>query len=47
MNKYQVKIKLNGSITYVEVLATNAGRAKDFVLAQYGDKVVILQAILK
>lgn len=47
MNKYQVKIRLNGSITYVEVLAVNAGRAKDFVLAQYGHNVVILQAVVK
>ena len=43
MKMYKVKIRLNGSISYVEVLASSSGKAKDLVLAQFGDKITVLQ----
>lgn len=43
MKTYRVKIRLKGSISYVEVVATDAGRAKALVRAQYGDTVDILE----
>ena len=43
MRTYRVKIRLKGSISYVEVQASDAGRAKAFVHAQYGDSIDILE----
>ena len=35
MTAYNVKIRFNGSISYVTVNANSAGQAKALVLAQY------------
>ena len=42
MHPYSVKIRLNGSISYVTVNANSAGQAKQLVIAQYGDAVDVL-----
>ena len=42
MTAYSVKIRLQGSISYVTVNANSAGHAKKLVMAQYGDSVDIL-----
>ena len=44
MKIYRLKIRLNGSISYVEVQASDTGRAKAFVRAQYGVSIDILEA---
>jgi hypothetical protein len=43
MRLYKVKIRLKGSISYLEVLASSAGKAKELVLAQFGKQVTVLQ----
>mgnify|MGYP006291742873 CR=1 FL=1 len=43
MRTYRVKIRLKGSISYVEVVASDAGKAKALVRAQYGDSIDILE----
>ena len=47
LSNYTVKIRLNGNITYVDVLAVHAGQARNIVMSQYGHDVVVLQVILK
>lgn len=42
MTTYRVKIRFNGSISYVTVGASSAGQAKQLVLAQYGGQVDVL-----
>jgi hypothetical protein len=44
MTPYTVKIRFNGSISYVTVNANSAGQAKQLVLAQYGGSVDVLSA---
>jgi hypothetical protein len=44
MRTYLVKIRLNGSVSWVEVQAREGGQAKALVRAQYGDSVDILEA---
>ena len=44
MRTYQVKIRLKGSVSWVEVQANDGGHAKALVRAQYGDSVDILEA---
>lgn len=43
MHTYEVKFRLQGRISYVEVPARDAGHAKSIVLAQFGDAVTVLQ----
>jgi hypothetical protein len=42
MTTYNVKIRLNGRISYTTVTASSAGHAKQLVLAQYGGAVDVL-----
>jgi len=42
MTAYEVKIRLNGSVSYVTVNANSAGQAKQLVLAQFGGQVDVL-----
>ncbi len=42
MTAYRVKIRFNGSISYVTVNASSAGIAKQLVQAQYGPAVNVL-----
>jgi hypothetical protein len=42
MTAYRVKIRFNGSISYVTVNANSAGIAKQLVQAQYGPAVAVL-----
>jgi hypothetical protein len=42
MRTYLVKIRLHGSVSWVEVQARDGGHAKALVKAQYGDSVDIL-----
>jgi len=42
MTAYNVKIRFNGTISYVTVNANSAGQAKQLVLAQYGGQVDVL-----
>jgi hypothetical protein len=42
MTPYSVKIRFNGSVSYVTVNANSAGQAKQLVLAQYGGQVDVL-----
>ncbi len=44
MRTYLVKIRLNGSVSWVEVQANDGGHAKKLVQAQYGNSVDILEA---
>ena len=44
MRTYMVKIRLKGSVSWVEVQARDAGQAKALVRAQYGDSIDILEA---
>jgi hypothetical protein len=44
MTPYTVKIRFNGSISYVTVNANSAGQAKALVIAQYGGQVDVLSA---
>lgn len=44
MHPYTVKIRFNGSISYVTVNANSAGQAKQLVIAQYGGQVDVLGA---
>jgi len=44
MRTYMVKIRLKGSVSWVEVQARDAGQAKGLVRAQYGDSIDILEA---
>jgi hypothetical protein len=44
MRTYMVKIRLKGSVSWVEVQARDAGQAKALVWAQYGDSIDILEA---
>lgn len=44
MREYSVKIRLNGSLSYVTVRASSSGKAKEFVQAQYaGSSVTVLE----
>lgn len=42
MKTYSVKIRFNGSVSYVTVNASSAGQAKQLVLAQYSNQVDVL-----
>ncbi len=42
MTAYNVKIRFNGSISYVTVNASSSGVAKRLVQAQYGPAVTVL-----
>lgn len=42
MTAYTVKIRFQGTISYVTVNASSAGIAKQLVLAQYGGQVDVL-----
>ena len=44
MRSYIVKIRVKGSVSWVEVQARDAGQAKALVHAQYGGSVDILEA---
>jgi len=44
MRTYLVKIRLNGSVSWVEAQARDGGHAKALVKAQYGNSVDILEA---
>jgi hypothetical protein len=44
MQPYLVKIRLNGSVSWVEVVANSGGHAKALTRAQYGKSVDILEA---
>ena len=44
MRMYLVKIRLHGSVSWVEVQARDGGHAKALVRAQYGNSVDILEA---
>lgn len=44
MREYSVKIRLNGSLSYVTVRASSSGKAREFVQAQYaGSSVTVLE----
>ena len=44
MREYSVKIRLNGSLSYVTVRASSSGKANEFVQAQYaGSSVTVLE----
>ena len=40
--KYQVKIRFQGHISWVEADANNASQAKELVRQQYGPEVTVL-----
>jgi len=40
---FEVKIRLQGRVSYVEVTARDAAHARSLVAAQYGDVITILQ----
>jgi hypothetical protein len=42
--RYQVKIRFQGHVSWVEVDANGSDQAKALVRQQYGDKVVVLNA---
>jgi hypothetical protein len=42
--RYEVKIRFQGHISWVEVDANGNDQAKALVKAQYGEKVVVLNA---
>jgi hypothetical protein len=44
MHPYTVKIRFNGSVSYVTVNANSGGQAKQLVIAQYGGQVDVLSA---
>jgi ribosomal protein S16 len=41
---YDVKIKFEGTVSWVQVPAHDSGQAKRLVQEQYGDKVQVLEA---
>jgi hypothetical protein len=43
MHTFEVKIRLEGRVSYVEVEARDAAHARLLVRTQYGDAVTILQ----
>jgi hypothetical protein len=43
MFEFEVKIRLQGRVSYVRVTARDAGHARLLVQAQYGDAVTVLQ----
>ncbi|MFM7292350.1 MAG: hypothetical protein ACKO6B_14125 [Planctomycetia bacterium] len=43
MTTYSVKIRFNGSVSYVTVNASSGGQAKALVAAQYGGQVDVLE----
>lgn len=42
MHPYTVKIRFNGTISYITVNANSAGQAKQLALAQFGGQVDVL-----
>jgi hypothetical protein len=44
MRTYLVKIRLKGSVSWIEVIASDNFHAKALVRAQYGNSVDILEA---
>mgnify|MGYP006291890821 CR=1 FL=1 len=46
MTAYNVKIRFNGSVSYVTVNASSSGQAKALVLAHYGGPVDVLSVQL-
>jgi hypothetical protein len=44
MRTYLVKIRIKGSVSWVEVQARDGGHAKQLVQSQYGGSVDILEA---
>ncbi len=40
--KYEVKIRINGFISYVEVTANSASQVHQIIRAQYGESATIL-----
>lgn len=43
MYEFEVKIRLNGRVSYVRVTARDSAHARALVQAQYGGAVTILQ----
>ena len=43
MYTFEVKIRLEGRVSYVEVSANDSAHARSLIRAQYGDAVTILQ----
>ena len=43
MYTFEVKIRLAGSVSYVEITARDSGHARKLVQAQYGNDVTVLQ----
>jgi hypothetical protein len=43
MHTFEVKIRLSGTVSYVEVRARDSAHARKLVNAQYGSAVTILQ----
>jgi hypothetical protein len=43
MHTFEVKIRLAGRVSYVQVTARDSAHARMLVVAQYGDTVTILQ----
>ena len=43
MYEFEVKIRLQGRISYIEVTARDAAHARLLVRTQYGDSITILQ----
>jgi hypothetical protein len=44
MRTYLVKIRLSGTVSWVEVQARDGGHAKKLVQAQYGGSVDVLES---
>jgi len=42
MNSYEVKFRLNGTISFTTVVAHDSAQARKLVIAQYGPGTVIL-----
>jgi hypothetical protein len=43
MHDYEVKIRLNGRVSYVQVTARDAAHARALVLADFSNAVTVLQ----
>ena len=43
MHDYEVKIRLQGRVSYVHVAARDAGHARMLVEAQYGGEIAVLE----
>ncbi len=43
MHTYEVKIRLSGRVSYIEVQARDSAHARQLVAAQFGAAVTVLQ----